>query len=98
MSTTTIQQDKLYAMDEVKTFIRAHSLPGFQVGNWVWVSFTSKPTRDVRERLVKAGFRWISQRGRWAHSCGNPSRPNRRIKPWQKYGAVDILADSEAAA
>lgn len=59
------------------------------VGEWVWVEFPSRPAIEIREALGKLGFRWISKRGRWAHSCGKPSRHG-KYDPRLTYGQQRI--------
>jgi len=61
---------------EVIEFCREHGWfdTAEVVGRWVWLSFSSKPSADIRQELKDYGFRWIAKRGRWAHNCGHPSR------------------------
>lgn len=58
------------------------------VGRWVWITFTAKPSADIRDHLKNEGFIWNRQRNAWQHSCGIRSK-NAPYDPRQKYGEVD---------
>ena len=70
---------------EILQFCKDWSLPARVVGKWVWVKFDSKPTTEIRQAMKDIGFRWSKRRGQWSHCCGNPSRPARSYRPWDKY-------------
>lgn len=83
------RKQEQHCIVDVIEFCREHSLPADIVGRWVWVSFDTKPSADVRQLLKDYGFRWSSRRGEWAHNCGHPSRSGHCI-PRVKYGAVPV--------
>ena len=89
MNNTTETQKKLNDLGEVIAFCKAYHLPGEIVGRWVWIEFPEKPSGETRELLKGAGFRWIHKRGKWAHSCGIPSK-NAPYDPRLKYGSIPI--------
>ena len=74
---------------DVVRWCKAHGLPAELVGRWVWIEFASKPASDVRTMLKAAGFRWVSRRFAWAHSCGIPSHRS-VADPRNTYGAVPV--------
>jgi hypothetical protein len=76
---------------DVVRWCKDMALPAKLVGRWVWIEFASKPAADVREGLKNAGFRWVKNRGAWAHSCGVPSRRG-SAHPFFTYGAVPVDA------
>jgi len=66
------------------------------VGRWVWVSFDSKPSAEVRVYLLELGFHFNRKRGCWQHACGafckhSPGDPR------FKYGAVSASALADEA-
>lgn len=40
------------------------------VGQWVWLTFPSKPDEGVRDALYRMGFHWNHTRSAWQHPCG----------------------------
>jgi hypothetical protein len=63
-------------------------------GSWLWVSGN---TREHREVLKAAGFRWAPQKGKW-YFAGTPARGKKRMS-WDyittKYGE-EVLAEAMA--
>jgi len=82
-------QGKLTDLPGVIAFCREHNLPADIVGRWVWLRFPEKPSKETRELIKGAGFRWVPKRGEWAHNCGFPSRRGTH-PPRFKYGAVPV--------
>lgn len=84
-------RQKPHNLVETIEFVRANHLSPFAevVGRWVWLTFTEKPGPAIRERIKSFGFRWVQRRGRWAHSCGHPSRQGVH-DPRRTYGAVPV--------
>ena len=93
---TTVQKGSATA--EVARFCVERGLDAEVVGAWVWVSFPSKPSAEVRAELKASGFRWVHRRGQWAHNCGVRSRKsNKPNHPREFYGSVPV-EDVEATA
>lgn len=86
----TVQENKSksksdHTIIEVLEFCKEQDFPARVVGKWVWIKFESKPPTDTRQALKDMGFRWSRRRGQWAHNCGNPTKPARSYRPWDKY-------------
>lgn len=60
------------------------------IGAWVWLTFSGKPSDEVRTMLKDAGFRWAKNRGQWCHNCGVKARRARSYHPRDKYGSTRI--------
>jgi hypothetical protein len=52
------------------------------VGQWIWLEFTSRPSRPVRAKLKELGFHWNKRRRCWQHPCGTraPNDPRENGK------------------
>ena len=74
---------------EVVEFCKQYQLDAELVGRWVWVTFSSKPDTEIRQKLKDFGFRWSRRRGKWAHNCGYPSRSSTG-NPWFKYAHCNV--------
>jgi hypothetical protein len=75
---------KLDNLADVIDFCKSHDFPADIVGQWVWIRFPEKPSKESRDALKSAGFKWIKVRGQWAHDCGHPSRRGKGC-PRAKY-------------
>ena len=78
---------KLTSIVDVLEFCLDRDLPAEIVGRWVWLQFPEKPSKETRDALKAAGFRWVKIRGKWAHNCGVPSKKGTG-DPYWKYGHV----------
>lgn len=64
-------------------------------GQWVWASFTGKPSAETRQSLKDAGYRWSPNRG----TRYFPSKPcaSKTSMPWSyivdKYGMKTLELD-----
>jgi len=81
--------DKPENLVEVIAWCKHRDLPADVVGRWVWLKFAEKPSKEVRDEVKAAGFRWCRNRGEWAHNCGHPSRRGSG-NPRYKYGEVPV--------
>ena len=79
-----------HSIIEVLEFCKAQNLPARVVGRWVWIEFESKPSAEIRQALKDFGFRWSKRRGQWSHNCGQPTKPARGYKPWDKYPTISM--------
>ena len=70
---------------QVVEFCRSLGLDAELVGEWVWVTFAEKPSKQMIQGLKDFGFKWSKRRGKWAHNCGKPTRSAHRSNPWDKY-------------
>ena len=87
---TKRSKSKEHSIIEVLEFCKAKNLPARVVGRWVWVKFDSKPNAEIRQALKDFGFRWSKRRGQWSHNCGNPTKPARGYRPWDKYRTISL--------
>ena len=83
-------EQKQTSIIEVLEYCKINLIPARVVGRWVWVEFEDKPDQAVRAGLKAIGFRWSKRRGQWAHNCGNPTKPARGYKPWDKYSTRSL--------
>ena len=92
MSTVTEQTNKVKSKSilEVLEFCQELKLPARVVGKWVWIQFESKPSAEIRQSLKAQGFRWSHRRQQWANNCGNPTKPARGYRPWDKYQTISL--------
>jgi len=65
-------------------------IPAYVVGRWVWASFEDKPSEAIRTALKTIGFRWIKNRGAWAHNCGYRTKQAKGYDPRDKYGTIPV--------
>ena len=85
-------------VSEVVTFCRNLNLDAELVGEWVWVSFEEKPSKEMIQGLKDFGFKWSKRRGKWAHNCGKPTKSAHQSNPWEKYGHKAVSGPSFAGA
>jgi hypothetical protein len=89
--TPDVKSDKLTTLPDVIEFCKVNDFPADIVGQWVWIRFPEKPSKESRDALKSAGFKWINKRGQWAHDCGHPSRRGKGC-PRAKYGEIPVSA------
>ena len=80
-----MKQKQTHNLIEVLQFCRENELPARVVGQWVWLQYKSRPSRDVLDKLKEFGFRWSKRRKQWHHNCGRASEPARDYEPWDRY-------------
>jgi len=85
MEAVTEKPKEVKSILEVLETCRTLDVPARVVGCWVWIKFESKPSAEIRAALKEMGFRWSRRRGQWANNCGNPTKPARSYRPWDKY-------------
>lgn len=84
-----LASSRLTSIVQVIEFCRARNLPADVVGRWVWVRFDSKPEQALLDEMKAAGFRWVRDRGEWAHNCGHASKRGTGA-PRFKYGSIPV--------
>lgn len=70
---------------QIVSFCLSNNLDAEMVGKWIWVSFTAKPARALRDAMRQLGFVYSSRRRKWAHNCGNPTQSAFASDPFAKY-------------
>ena len=83
---------------EVVNFCRSLNLDAELVGEWVWVTFEEKPSKEMLKSLKDFGFKWSKRRGKWAHNCGKPTKSAHVSNPFEKYGHRTVSGPSFAGA
>lgn len=86
------------SLHEVVEFCKALNLDAELVGDWVWVTFDKKPSKEMIKGLKDFGFRWSKRRGKWAHNCGKPTKSAYVSNPWQKYSHRFVSGPNFAGA
>jgi len=85
------------SIDEVNAEIHRQGGTVEIVGQWYWASFTEKPSKELREMMKAAGYRWNPKRKVWQNANGAKCRHSKADTAWLKlkYGAVRVDFDTE---
>lgn len=68
------------------------------VGQWVWIEFPMKPSEQVREYLLDAGFHWNHKRMAWQHACGKWAHHSPGNPRWKYLTVPAAELDASAIA
>lgn len=83
---------------QVVEYCRSLGLDAELVGEWVWVTFEEKPSKEMLKTLKNFGFKWSQRRGKWAHNCGKPTKSAHVSNPWDKYNHRTVSGPNFATA